>query len=413
MAMLGRLRDDFRDFPATMGLGTLWILVFLMMVVNQASRPEGLTASGFVGGLHNGHPFGDLTLHELYAGQVWRALTATFVHYGLLHLGMNLLAMYQIGCLVESWYGAGPSLAIYVLTGGGGNLISALARRALHSDPLIHSGGGSTVVMGLAAICAVVGWRARTRLGDHMKRQMLWGLGLTTALGVGLSVSGLPVIDNWGHTGGALMGAAVGLANRGISRHAGGVLARAAGWLGVSLLAACAWAQVSDDRSEAVQRRQMAEQARRRRETDDRLMIRLDEVRQLYRVIATPRAVKRGDVVRDVPRRAKPTPTPAPPATANAPTLLRMDPEQELYLTVLNASLRSLTSMSADLDGGSNSADFRRSRLLLAQTLIEPPTLDELREFDGRMSAMIARVRLDRDRSLVPSVARARGVRLD
>src|SRR5438874_2108913 len=116
MALLRRLSEDFRDYPATMALGTLWVVVFIAMLVDQGTRSDRLSPSGLIIGLHNGHRFGDLTLRELYAGEVWRAVTATFVHYGVLHIGMNLYALYVLGCLVESWYGTGPFVAIYVLT---------------------------------------------------------------------------------------------------------------------------------------------------------------------------------------------------------------------------------------------------------------------------------------------------------
>ena len=87
---------------------------------------------------------------------------------------MNLFVMYQLGGLVESWYGPWQFLAVYVVIGCGGNLLSALVRHALGSDPRIASGGGSTVVLGLVALCAVVGWRSRTRIGDYLRSQMVW-----------------------------------------------------------------------------------------------------------------------------------------------------------------------------------------------------------------------------------------------
>ena len=156
-----RFREDLRDCPATMALGASWLVVFGCMVVDQVARGQLGTPGQLLLGLRNGHWFGDLTLRELYAGEVWRTLTATFVHYGVVHVGMNLFALYQLGCLVESWYGSGPLVAIYVLTGAVGNALSALIRRQLDSNALIESGGGSTVVMGLVGLCAVAGWRFR------------------------------------------------------------------------------------------------------------------------------------------------------------------------------------------------------------------------------------------------------------
>ncbi len=114
--------------------------------------------------------------------------------------------MYQLGTLIESWYGSAQLLAGYLLTGGLGNLIGVAIRWGLGLDPRIHSGGGSVVLMALVGLCAVVGWRARKRIGAGLFRQMMILLGLTFLLGVAFSHS----IDNWGHLGGAIVGAMLG-----------------------------------------------------------------------------------------------------------------------------------------------------------------------------------------------------------
>ena len=53
--------------------------------------------------------------------------TATFVHYNLLHIGLNVIGLYALGRIVESWYGTGPLLTIYVLIAALGNTIAVLA----------------------------------------------------------------------------------------------------------------------------------------------------------------------------------------------------------------------------------------------------------------------------------------------
>ena len=135
------------------------------MVVDQAGHGSGLTFNKFVIGMRGGHPFGELTINELFQGEIWQPLTATFVHYGLLHLGMNLYMMYQLGALVETWYGPWQFVAVYVVIGFCGNLLSVLVRHLLESDPMTLPWGEDRdlVVLGLVALCAVVGWRSRER----------------------------------------------------------------------------------------------------------------------------------------------------------------------------------------------------------------------------------------------------------
>src|SRR4051794_29094365 len=114
--MLRDLIDDFKDCPATMVLASLWVLLFALIVFNRLeARTLPSPATIVFGNLGDAHQFGDMTIGQLFDGEPWRALTCTFVHYSLLHIALNLLMFYQLGCMIESWYGSGPFLAIYVL----------------------------------------------------------------------------------------------------------------------------------------------------------------------------------------------------------------------------------------------------------------------------------------------------------
>lgn len=395
-----------------MGLGTLWVLVFAAMVFDEWHRTGHLTTGQLILGLRNGHRFGALTIPELYAGEVWRTLTSTFVHYGVLHIGMNLWAYYQLGSLVESWYGAGQSIAIYVLTGSGGNLISGLIRHAIESDSRIESGGGSVVVMGLVGLCAVVGWHARTRIGNHLRDQMLMVLVLTAALGIGLTLAGLPVIDNWGHTGGAVMGALIGLGHRQMLRWAHSRWTFVLGWAGVLAMAASALAQTADNQKENASRVEVV-QASNRLFAIDRLVKRLDEIRDVYVRAASGRVLARGTIVRERPT-PPPTATPSPPSAPRGPVskneaeksprqegpiLIRVDPEREYFLTLVASLAKWFNSLSNELDTGENSADFQRARQILVQTLMEPPTRAEVREFADRINQIRSRLWIERERT--------------
>src|SRR4051794_4179244 len=98
------LISDFREIPATMTLATAWVVVFAAMALNQLAHGQIRSPNDLVLSAFDGHPFGDLTIADFWRGEVWRPLTATFVHYGLLHLGLNLFVLYQLGGEVETWY---------------------------------------------------------------------------------------------------------------------------------------------------------------------------------------------------------------------------------------------------------------------------------------------------------------------
>ena len=393
--MLRQLREDVRDYPATMTLGLLWVVVFAAMVVNRVAAPgPGVGFTEIMIGLNGGERFGDLTVPDVFAGEVWRTVTSTCVHYGLIHIGMNLYAFYQLGCLVESWYGSGPFVAVYVATGGLGNLASAAARRWLNSDQAVTSAGGSVVVMGLVGLCAVVGWRSRTRLGDYLKNQMLMVIGLTAALGLGFEAFGMPIIDNWGHACGTAVGAAIGLANGVITRNVGRWTATLAGVLGAAVLVASAGAQAVDDREETAKHAREAAEARERVGEDDKRLFRLDEVRQLYFTVTRARRI-----VRTTRYASRPKPG-------------AMLPDEGLYLAVVKALASSFEAMAPALDAGETKAGYRRVRQILRASLEDPPSLEELREFDDLTQRLIVSQVVDREKARAQSQVKYNGNRL-
>jgi rhomboid protease GluP len=230
-------------------------LVFAALLATRLREQPSLAIWRIlVQGVGDAHRFGDLTLEELAHGEAWRLITCTFVHYSLIHIALNLVAFYLLGTLVESWYGAGQFVLIYGLTGALGNLISALIRFAAGFGRNVHSGGGSVVIMGLIGLCAVMGWKSRTAKGNILGWQMFKAIGLTGLLGIAFP----RYIDNWGHAGGAIVGALLGLCHHWFLRQ----YARPSAWgLGIVtalLMAGCAIAQASADWREAPRRRDAA-----------------------------------------------------------------------------------------------------------------------------------------------------------
>ena len=337
--MLRRLIRDCRDCPATMALCSLWVLVYVLMVLTDLWQGQVPSAFSLLLGSINGHRFGDLTVNDLYHGEIWRTLTATFVHYGIIHLGMNLFGMYQLGPLVEEWYGAGQFLLLYVVIGAGGNALAGVIRHGLGLNPYIHSGGGSTVLLGLVALCAIVGWRLKTRKGDYLKAQMVMVLVITALLGL------LPIIDNWVHVGGALCGAALGFADPVLLRNAGRRRALWAGVVGVLVMVASAAAQFRDDRAEAPER------ARQRWVLGEQSVAALARVDQSYALATRSRASAFG----------------------------RFLPKEARGASVI--ALKNLEALRGELDRRPTSGDYRRVKALLERARTEPPTLREALEF--------------------------------
>jgi membrane associated rhomboid family serine protease len=242
------LAREVREFPATSLFCLTWIIVFAAMTYESLAAGAPLAASRWLlFGFGGGESFGDVSLGDLARGQVWRLVTCNFVHYSLVHLGLNLLAMYQLGGLLESWYGSYQFIFIYGLTGGGGNLISALVRRWLRSSPEVHAAGGSVVIMGMIGLCAVAGWQGRIPDGRRLSRLMLLFIILTAGLGAAYPHR----IDNWGHAGGLVVGAAIGFAHPRLVAAVGKPSAWGSGVLTLLIMIGCGAAQFVADRRDA------------------------------------------------------------------------------------------------------------------------------------------------------------------
>ena len=50
-------------------------------------------------------------------GDWWRLVTAAFLHYGPVHLLLNMVALYWFGSLLEQRIGSGRYLLLYLVSG--------------------------------------------------------------------------------------------------------------------------------------------------------------------------------------------------------------------------------------------------------------------------------------------------------
>lgn len=193
----GSLLEHFREAPVTAGLVAVNILVFLLLAVANGAlwHFSGAELIGW------GSNFGPLTL----GSQPWRLLSALFIHGGLLHVGLNMLALGQAGVVVEHVFGRGRFLALYL----GAGLLAGIA--SLWWRPEVNSVGASGAIFGVIAALLVVLRLRRDLLPRNVFRRMRSGL--VSFLGFSLFAGlVLPGIDNAAHLGGLLAGALLGYA---------------------------------------------------------------------------------------------------------------------------------------------------------------------------------------------------------
>lgn len=150
--------------------------------------------------------------HELTLGQgqLWRVVSAAFLHANVLHLGMNMAALFSLGSLVERLVGPWRLLGLYFLASLGAGLLSAVAL-----PEGVPSVGASGAILGLAGLLLAPRFRRDPSFpGALAQRLFEWlarPLGLIFALGIGFQVLGLPLqFDNAAHLGGLLSGFTLG-----------------------------------------------------------------------------------------------------------------------------------------------------------------------------------------------------------
>ena len=89
--------------------------------------------------------------HGVAAGEWYRLFTAMFVHYGVLHLLLNMYALWILGRDLERVLGPLRFTALYLLAGLGGNVAAYL-----FTAPNAATAGASTAVFGLMAAIFVI-----------------------------------------------------------------------------------------------------------------------------------------------------------------------------------------------------------------------------------------------------------------
>ena len=135
----------------------------------------------------------------ILAGQIWRLFTAMFLHGSLVHIAFNMYALYSLGRSIESSYGHFRFVLLYMVGGVAGNVASF----ALTPE---NSLGSSTAIFGLLAAEAVFFYQNRELFARQSSRALsnIASIALVNLV-IGFTAAN---IDNWGHIGGALGGAA-------------------------------------------------------------------------------------------------------------------------------------------------------------------------------------------------------------
>ncbi len=127
-------------------------------------------------------------------GEWWRIISSMFLHIGLMHLVMNMIALYYLGMTVERIFGSVRFIIIYFLAGIGGSITSF----AFNSHV---AAGASGALFGLFGALLFFGFIHKKLFLQTMGKSLIVILLINLFIGIAI-----PQIDMGAHLGGLIMG---------------------------------------------------------------------------------------------------------------------------------------------------------------------------------------------------------------
>lgn len=134
-------------------------------------------------------------------GEIYRLLTAAFIHVDFIHLFVNCYSLYVIGPQIENFFGKWKYLIIYLVSSISGNLLSIMF------NGNVASIGASGAIFGLLGALLYFGYHYRVYLDGVIKSQIIPIIILNLLIGF-MSTN----IDNAAHIGGLVGGVLISIA---------------------------------------------------------------------------------------------------------------------------------------------------------------------------------------------------------
>ena len=159
----------------------------------------------FVGGLFSGYyseivAKGATMNYLIEKGEVWRLLTAVFIHDGFSHLIFNIFALYVFAPIIEKELGKFKFLIMYLSSGVLGNFFTYLLKDDTYSS--VGASGAVFGVLGAVLALAITSWNKNEELKITIIPVIIISIVLTFLQ---------PNINETAHIGGFLSGLIISL----------------------------------------------------------------------------------------------------------------------------------------------------------------------------------------------------------
>ena len=178
----------------TYGIIAINVIVFILMVIDGA---EIFAVTNGLVHIKWGSNVTALTL----SGDWWRLITSTFIHFGIIHLAMNMYCLYTAGVYLEPMLGKTKYIAAYLCTG----IIAGIVSLWWHKDG-VNGAGASGAIFGLYGVFLALLFT--NLIPKQVRSALLQSIGIFVAFNIFYGMrSG---IDNAAHIGGLLSGMLIG-----------------------------------------------------------------------------------------------------------------------------------------------------------------------------------------------------------
>lgn len=142
---------------------------------------------------------------KVYDGQVYRLISAAFLHANLPHLLSNLFSIFFILSRLEACFNMIYLIALFLISAVSGNILSDLTS----TSPIQISVGASTAILGFMGTLVaylVINWSTLGKLGP-LRCQLTCIIGMIVFFSIFFSLMGTRSgVDVYGHLGGFVGG---------------------------------------------------------------------------------------------------------------------------------------------------------------------------------------------------------------
>jgi membrane associated rhomboid family serine protease/Tfp pilus assembly protein PilF len=194
------VQSGFASFIQSVPLVTRTIIaVNVLVYVAMGLSGVSWTDPSVVDAIRWGADFGPWTL----SGQWWRLLTSTFVHFGFLHIALNMWCLRNLAVALEPMMGRLAYSVTYLFSGLAASVVSTAW------NPWRASAGASGAIFGIAGAFVSCLLLKKATIPASLVRQNLRSLAVFILLNLSIGAAS-GHIDNSAHLGGLVAGLIIG-----------------------------------------------------------------------------------------------------------------------------------------------------------------------------------------------------------